>query len=151
MLRTAVITAGLLALGACSTMEEGTDLAGEIATSTAQFEAAYNSGNAAGMAALYTVDAAVMPPDVARIDGREGIQAMWQGFMDAGITDLDLETVELDGGEGKASEVGTFSLKVPDGQGGTATATGKYIVLWQKGVDGVWRLHRDIWNGDPAG
>ncbi|TIR04878.1 MAG: hypothetical protein E5X37_28660 [Mesorhizobium sp.] len=23
---------------------------------------------------------------------------------------------------------------------------GKYIVVWKKGDDGTWRLHRDIWN-----
>ncbi len=151
MLKTVAIAAGILALTACTTMENGTDVADEIAASTAQFRAAYNSGDAAALAALYTMDAAVLPPDVARIDGREGIQEMWQGFMDAGVTDLDLATVELEAGKGTASEVGTYSLKAPDGQGGTVTVTGKFIVLWQKGEDGVWRLHRDIWNDNPAG
>jgi hypothetical protein len=29
------------------------------------------------------------------------------------------------------------------------TAVGKFIVVWPRGDDGVWRLHRDIWNMDP--
>ena len=33
-----------------------------------------NAGNAAGVAELYTDDAALMPPGTARLDGREAIQ-----------------------------------------------------------------------------
>ena len=50
----------------------------------------------------------------------------------------------------RASEVGTFSMSTRDGRGGTLTAHGKYIVLWRLGADGVWRLHRDLWNNGPA-
>lgn len=153
MIRNAAIAIVLLALAGCETTN-GTgagDPAGGIAASTAQFEAAYNAGDAAGVAALYTEDGAVLPPDAPRIDGREGIQAMWQGFIDAGVTALDLATVELSAAGDAASEVGTYALQVPDGKGGKTTLTGKYIVLWQRGADGVWRLRRDIWNGDPAG
>jgi ketosteroid isomerase-like protein len=29
--------------------------------------------------------------------------------------------------------------------------SGKYVVVWQKGGDGVWKLHVDIWNSSrPA-
>ncbi len=34
-----------------------------------------NGGDAAGVAAHYTDDAALLPPDAARVDGREGIRA----------------------------------------------------------------------------
>ncbi len=34
-----------------------------------------SSGDAAGVAAHYTDDAALLPPEAARIDGREGIQS----------------------------------------------------------------------------
>jgi ketosteroid isomerase-like protein len=30
------------------------------------------------------------------------------------------------------------------------TVAGKYIVVWKKGEDGTWRLHRDIWNAGAA-
>ncbi len=146
LLATAVAT-----LSACETMEGGEDAAAGIAASLERFESAYNGGDAAAMAELYTVNGAVLPPDAARIDGREGIQAMWQSFMDAGVEDLDLETVELTSHGDAASEVGTFTLTAPDGQGGRVSLDGKYIVLWRQGEDGVWRLHRDIWNQNPAG
>ena len=146
-----VFAAVLTALSACATIEEGPDHAAGIAASSTAFEAAFNSGDAVGLTALYTVDAALLPPNMAQIDGREGIQALWQGFIDAGVSDIDLNTVELEVHSTSASEVGTFTLTAPDGEGGRVTAGGKYIVLWQLGEDGVWRLHRDIWNGNPAG
>ena len=150
-MRMILLAAAVAALSACESMDRGPDAAAGIAASAERFEAAYNSGDAAAMAALYTPDGAVLPPDTARIDGREGIQALWQGYMDAGVEDLALETVELEAHGASASEVGTFTLTAPDGAGGRVTAGGKYIVLWQRGEDGIWRLHRDIWNGSPAG
>lgn len=150
-MRMIACAAVLAVLSGCEAMETGPDAAAGIATSLEQFQAAYSSGDAAALASLYTEDAAVLPPDAERIDGREDIQAMWQSFMDAGVADLELETVELRPHGDSASEVGTFTITAPDGQGGRVTVGGKYIVLWREGEDGVWRLHRDIWNDNPAG
>jgi len=151
MLKTIAIATTALALAGCATMDEGGDAASAIAAASVQFEAAFNAGDAPGLATLYTMDAAVMPPDAARVDGRAGIQALWQSFFDAGLTGLDLVTLEVFETGDSASEVGTLTLKAPDGQGGMVTVAAKYIVVWQKGEDGAWRLHRDTWNLDPAG
>lgn len=150
-MKTFVFAAALTALSACAEIEEVPDPAAGIAASSIVFETTFNSGDAAGLAAIYTADAALLPPDMAQIDGREGIQALWQSFMDAGVSDIDVTTVELEVHGNSASEVGTYTLTAPDGEGGRVTAGGKYIILWQLDEDGVWRLHRDIWNGNPAG
>lgn len=150
-MRTLILVAAVAALSACETMESGPDPAARIATVGEQFEAAYASGDGAAVAALYTPDAVVLPPGMARIDGRAGIAEMWQGFIDAGVRDLDLETVELEVHGQTASELGTFTLTAPDGEGGRVEAGGKYVVLWRRGEDGVWRLDWDIWNENPAG
>lgn len=144
-----LIATVLLGLAACANPK--TDGTFGIANSNAAFEAAFNGSDAATLATLYTVDAVVLAPNLARIDGRDGIQALWQNFFDAGITVIDLTSDELTFGDGAASELGRFTLKAPDGQGGVATLAGKYIVLWRLDADGVWRLHRDIWNNDPPG
>jgi ketosteroid isomerase-like protein len=49
-----------------------------------------------------------------------------------------------------AYEEGTYSIKIPGSDGKTSEEIGKYIVVWKKGADGHWRLHRDIWNTNPA-
>jgi uncharacterized protein (TIGR02246 family) len=147
MKRFAMVLA-LLALAACANPAvKGTE---SIKAANTRFEEAFNAADAEGIAALYTADAVLMAPNYERIRGRRAIQGLWQRFFDAGVSDFDINTVELDVGERRASEYGTFSLTAPDGKGGRLTSTGKYIVLWRRDRDGVWRLHRDIWNNDPA-
>ena len=143
-----LMAAAMLALAACASGEvKGVE---GIAATNARFEAAFNAGDAAGLADLYTAGAVVMAPNYRRIRGRRAIQGLWQRFFDAGVTDFDLKTLELQVDGGHASEYGKFSLNAPDGKGGRATSEWKYIVLWQRS-GGVWRRHRDIWNNDPAG
>jgi len=143
-----ILAVALLALAGCSSAE--VKAVDGIAATNARFEAAFKQGDAAGLAGLYTAGAVVMAPNYQRIRGRRAIQGLWQRFFDAGVTDIDLKTLELEVDGGRASEYGTFSLNAPDGRGGRATSTWKYIVLWQQS-GGVWRRHRDIWNNDPAG
>lgn len=122
----------------------------DIQAALAAFTAAFNGGESAGVAALYAEDAALLPPGAARVDGRAAIRAFWQGAIDDGITALTLEAVEVEESGDLAMEVGAFSLAVP-GEGDEKTIVfGKYIVVWKKGADGVWRLYRDIWNTNPA-
>jgi len=143
-----LIVVVMLALAGCASGEfeavEG------IAATNARFEEAFDAGDAAGLADLYTAGGVLMAPNYRRIRGRRAIQGLWQRFFDAGWTGIGLKTLELEVGEGRASEVGRFSLTAPDGRGGRLTVTGKYIVLWRHDSGGVWRRHRDIWNNDPA-
>ena len=107
-----------------------------------------NGGDAAGVAAHYTDDAAVLPPDAGRIDGREGIQGVWQGLIDADVRDVALTTQEVDVFGDVANEVGTISATAPSEDGGRVQLAGKYVAVWKRGGDGNWRLRRDIWNFD---
>jgi uncharacterized protein (TIGR02246 family) len=107
-----------------------------------------NRGDAAGVAAHYTDDSAVLPPDAARIDGREGIQGVWQGLIDAGVRDVAMTTQEVDVFGEVANEVGTITATTPSKDGGRVQMAGKYVAVWKRGSDDSWRLHRDIWNFD---
>ena len=136
----AVLATGLFALALPAVAGDAED----IRARSDAFEAAYNGGDAAGVAALYTEDALVMPPGGGFVNGREETATMWQGAMDSGFGDLALTTKELEPAGDMLIEVGTFT-----GVAGDAPANGKYIVVWKK-VDGEWYLHRDIWNDAPA-
>lgn len=110
------------------------------------FVATFMKGDAAGLAALYTEDGQVLPPNSDFVNGREAIQGMWQSFMEMGIKGLKLETVEVEGCENMASEVGKYTLEGEDGQ---VLDQGKYIVIWKKEGD-KWMMHRDIFNTSMA-
>jgi uncharacterized protein (TIGR02246 family) len=120
-----------------------------IETANAKFQDAFNRGDAAALAQMYTPDGAVLPPDVPRSDGREAVQRFWQGAIDAGLRELTLQTTEVEEVGDIAYEVGTGALKAT--AGGTAQAVSvKYVVIWRRGEEGTWRLHRDIWNMNPT-
>jgi uncharacterized protein (TIGR02246 family) len=111
------------------------------------FEAAFAKGDAASVAQLYTADGALLPPGAARVDGRAGIERYWKDAIDAGFKSIALQVEEVTDAGDLAVEVGRWTIGAP---GGTAQmAAGKYLVEWRR-VDGTWRIHRDMWNDDPA-
>lgn len=106
-----------------------------------KFMAAFNQGNAAGLAALYTQNGQLLPAHSDFVTHQPAIQAFWQGAMDMGIKSIKLETLEAEDQGGTAYEVGKYTLQ---GEGGQLFDAGKYVVIWTQ-EDGQWKLHRDIW------
>ena len=116
----------------------------------AKFGNAVRKGDGAAIAALYTEDATLLPPDSGPIKGRAGIEAFWKGGLSMGIKEAVLTTVDVSAAGDLAYEVGRFALKIqPEGKG-TIEQEGKYVVVWKKGPAAAWKLHVDIWNSGPA-
>ncbi|MBK0400935.1 SgcJ/EcaC family oxidoreductase [Limibaculum sp. M0105] len=145
-MRPMIAAAALLALSACASDMGMPGAMDGIADSSARFEAAFNAGDADALAALYTADAVALPPGAARVEGRDAIRDLWQGVFDSGVSDLNLTTESIRDNGANATELGRLTLTAPDGIGGRVTAYGKYIVLWERDGEGVWRLKWDIWN-----
>jgi uncharacterized protein (TIGR02246 family) len=107
-----------------------------------RFVAAFNGGDAAAVAAFYTEQGQLLPPNAEPMTGKQAIQAFWQGAMDMGIASAQIELGEVEQHDDTAIEVGTYMLHA---QGGEELDAGKYIVIWKR-VGGEWKLHRDIFN-----
>ena len=117
----------------------------EITAVNQQFEAAARSQDLDGLAALYTADAMVLPPDGPIVKGRPDIKQMWGTVaQELGLKEVRLRTVSFEQEGSLGHEVGEATLTVAAG-----TLVVKYMVVWKK-TDGQWRLHRDIWNTAPA-
>jgi uncharacterized protein (TIGR02246 family) len=118
------------------------DIRATLTAANEAFMAAFARGDAAGMAALYTEDGQVLPPNADVVTGHAAIQAMWQSVMDMGVKEAKVEIVEAEGFGDTATEVSRYTLL---GAEGAELDKGKYIVLWKR-VGGEWKLHRDIFN-----
>jgi ketosteroid isomerase-like protein len=115
------------------------------------FVSSFNSGSAAAVAAMYTADAQLLPPNSPMIGNRQGIQSFWQNLITAGIKVVRLETSVVEACGDTAYEVGKYELKIPMAAGGTVSDHGKYVVIWKK-QGRRWRLAHDIWNTNmPVG
>jgi len=105
--------------------------------------AAFNQGDAAAVAAMYTDDADVLPPGQDMVKGRAAIEALWRQEMaqigDVKCTALDVKPL----GRRAAREIGTCTFKTK-GQPPQEGAL-KYAVVWEKSGR-TWKLLTDIWN-----
>jgi uncharacterized protein (TIGR02246 family) len=107
---------------------------------------AWNQGDPAKFAQVYSEDATIYPPDMEPIQGRQAIQEFWKaGGEQMGIKNLKLTTRELEVAGDWAYEQGTGEFDTNGGQ-----VNVKYVVIWKKQADGSWKWHRDIWNMSPA-
>jgi uncharacterized protein (TIGR02246 family) len=129
------------------TQSTSTELRDAISAAEEEWMATFSRGDAAGLAALYTENGQLLPPNSDFVTGRQAIQAFWQGAMDMGIKAVKLEIVEVEDHGDTAIAVGKYTLS---GEAGQVLDTGKYIVI-SKQVDGQWMLHRDMFNSSmPA-
>lgn len=110
-----------------------------------QWGAAFNKGDAAAVAAMYTDDAYVLPAGAPMAHGRDDIQKFWSAAMQQ-LSDVKCTAVDVKPlGRSGAREIGACTFKT---KGATPQDGGlKYAVVWQK-VNGQWLLNTDIWNMD---
>ncbi|MFQ5946580.1 MAG: YybH family protein [Anaerolineae bacterium] len=134
-----------LALLSCAKPE---DVRQAIEAASTEFAEAFNRGDAAAVAALYTEDAKVLPPNSEMVDGKQAIQEFWSGAMEMGIRDFALKTVDVGFNDDLAYEMGTYTLNIQPEGGQATTDTGKYVVVWTRQGDGSWKLAVDIWNSN---
>ncbi len=77
----------LMALSCAGEKEKG-DASNAIASVDEKFVAAFNRGDAAGLASLYTENGQILPSNSDFITGKTAIQGFWQAVLDMGITSI---------------------------------------------------------------
>ncbi len=102
----------------------------------------YAANDAAGVAALYTEDAQLLPPDMEVVSGRAAIQEFLAKTNPPGGPQFEIATIETLVFGDYAHRQGSFTIKDP---GGAALESGKFIELWKRS-GGRWLIHRDMWS-----
>jgi uncharacterized protein (TIGR02246 family) len=104
-------------------------------------ESARRAGDYDALASMYTEDGKLLPPNASVVEGRTAIREfLRQLFIGEGVpTELDQRELSVFGNF--AYRDGILSQHHKDG----TTEIGKFVQLW-KYTDGVWKLHRVIWN-----
>ena len=104
--------------------------------------------DAAGVAALYADDGAVMPPNAPIAKGHAAIQQTWASLMQTPGFALTFapEQILVSASGDMALDRGKYSLTIAR-DGTTQTDTGKYVVVWRK-IGSEWKAAADIFNSD---
>ena len=119
-----------------------------ITEANTEFGKKIRNGDAAGLAALYTEDAVLLPPNSEKVYGRKRVKEFWGGAISQlGLKDAILRTEELFGSGDFFTEIGSYTLKIQPAGQKPIEDEGKYVVIWKQTADG-WKLHRDIWNSN---
>jgi len=143
---------GTLALFSLESSAAGSakELAALHAVDQAWVKAAYNAGDADGVANLYDEHAVLLPPGAPGVSGRAAIRAFFAKDTAASAKDGVTFSLGSTPGGGVSGAMGwasgTYAVK---DQSGRVVDTGKYLsVSMKKG--GKWLYVRDTWNSDAA-
>ncbi len=139
-----VTTLVLVLLAAGCTQAPQTDLDGLNAMRDV-WQSAYDANDATLIAAIYTENGAVMPPNSESVNGMAAIEEFFAEFQAAGMS-VEIQDTETYANGDLGYKVGTYTIS--DGDGATVDE-GKYVEIWRH-IDGEWRMHRDIFNSNLA-
>jgi ketosteroid isomerase-like protein len=119
-----------------------------IAAMRATFVEALARGDAAAAAAVYTDTARVLPPAAEPMEGRAAIEAFWRAGIESGISEVELESLELDQRDGLGYEIGRYALRLRAADGATVVDRGKYVLVHRRQPDGTWRRAVEMFSPD---
>lgn len=143
----------LLCLSACAPIDTDVSALTEkdiraIRDSQQFFVAAETAGNWAEASTVFADDAVRLMPNMLAVEGRSAIREQLE-TSDTTIRAFSLDSVETIGQANLAVDRGTylFSFVEPD-SGSVITDRGKYVTVWRRQPDGVWRIAIDTYNSD---
>ena len=105
---------------------------------------AFNSGDAAGVAAQYTETGRLLPPNSDIVAGRAHLAPFVQGFIDTGAK-LTFDLIEVYEAPDVCTSVGRYEMTF---DGSDDRDVGKFVEVWVRQGDGSWLIADDIFNSD---
>ena len=150
-----LLPVALAVLSSCTTIQPSADQArAQVEKASEQFWAARASGDAAAFASQFTEDGSFMVPGLLDAAGRAAVRDLAQKrFASSQITDLKIDRREIHVAGDTAHEVAWFSEIMRPKNDSPMRMHGRYLLVWQRGTDGAWRVHRYLYSfsaADPA-
>ncbi|HEX7708613.1 MAG TPA: SgcJ/EcaC family oxidoreductase [Thermoanaerobaculia bacterium] len=147
MLRLLAVFTVFTALAACATGQPSTQEAQRaVEQASDQFIEARQSGDAASFAALFTEEGIYMVPGLLDATGRTAVRELAEKRFAAGPSkDFKVNRRETDVVGDSAYELTWFSET-----GSHHHMQGRHFILWKRGDDEMWRVHRYHYNFSDA-
>jgi uncharacterized protein (TIGR02246 family) len=123
---------------------------GAVSEAGDEFAAALNAKDVSRALALYSDDAALLPPGGEPIRGLTAIEACWKQLIEQGLSEIRSRSVASESSGDLGFEAGEFELTIHIPGGPVVTDRGKYLNVLKRGADGRWRITWDMWNSSTA-
>jgi uncharacterized protein (TIGR02246 family) len=115
---------------------------------TQDWALACNNKQLDDMVALYAADAMVLRPNVPPVRGTAAIREFLFSALEAGLGDVQMETVRVELFGDVAYETGRCNMLVPSAVGKRREERGKYVIIYAKQKSGDWQTVVDSWSTD---
>ena len=102
---------------------------------------AFNGGDAAAVAAIYSDGARMMAPNADIVEGRPAIEGFVKEFVSTGAQ-LSFDLITVHETPSLCAAVGRYTMDIP----GAPEDRGKFIEVWARQADGSWLIADDIFN-----
>ena len=119
----------------------------KIKTVIQQLTEAFNAKDAKKAAALYTPEAAVMPPNKSLSRGRDFVEQYYTGRFAEGAGDLTLTPSEIKGSGNMGVAIGEYRLTLAPSQGPQRRDRGKFVWIFRE-QNNVWMIDTVIYSSD---
>ena len=115
----------------------------------AQFCETFNRGDLDALKTIHDDNAIMMAPDrPASVGGSEAVVQGYREMWDAGWRNISLSTFEIESDGNLAYHVGRAEFDVPTKEGSTTRVVGKYVDIYRRREDGLWKIHLTCYNLD---
>jgi len=122
------------------------DVRAAIQANNDRWNSAFNAGDATAVAALYTVDATVLPHTHDVVSGEGAIRNFWRSVIDAGFSNHAIELIDVHRDGNLALETAKWQAEGPGEGGGRQSFGGSLVNVFEQQSDGSWKCRLHIWN-----
>lgn len=139
-----IAAAGVMAVAGAA--YAGENIEARVTEGNTAWNAAFNSGNAEALAALYQDDATLVPPTGTTVQGKTAIREFWNGLFKAGFKDHKIELISVRQEGALLIAVAKWQASGPADNGSIKQYGGQLVNILETQPDGQARSILHTWN-----
>jgi ketosteroid isomerase-like protein len=115
---------------------------------TKEWALACNTKQLDDLVNVYGNDALILRPNHPPVRGTAAIREFYFGVLDAGVGEVELETLRVDVAGDLSYEAGRYKMLVPVTVGKRREERGKYLMIVARQPNGEWKIVSDCFSSD---
>ncbi|MGH7551274.1 MAG: YybH family protein [Gemmatimonadota bacterium] len=121
----------------------------DIQRQSSRFSAAYEQGDMETLLSIYADDGVAAPGGRDFIRGRPSLDSLWMLPEGSTILRHDISPISIRVDGDHAYDWGYYEGQAARNGEPLEPFRGKYLIVWERGDDGAWRMVVDMWNRAP--